>query len=130
MMGRILLCLVVLGCQDSSKSDDGGTGGMGPADAAAGGTFGADAAPADQSAVDSPGTGGSGGAGGTAACGDQTCKVALDYCRVQYPGTGGNIGYSCRSRGGCDRCDCLQQPASCRCSQDPSGFITVTCQGL
>ena len=122
-MGRILLCLVVLGCQDSSKSDDGGTGG----------TFGADATAADQSAVDSPGTGGaggSGGGGGTAACGDQTCKFALDYCRVQYPGTGGNIGYSCRPRGGCDRCDCLHEPASCRCSQDPSGFITVTCQGL
>jgi hypothetical protein len=142
--GRIVLCLVVLGCQDAGKSEDGGTGGSGTVDAAAGsladaavdaaiGTGGgpADSGPADSGTGGSGGTGGGGGgAGGTVNCGTATCKLDSEYCRIKYPGTGGTVGYSCPPRNGCNSCDCIPAEPLCRCSQSSSGSISVTCGGI
>jgi hypothetical protein len=115
----------------ASGSDGGSTGGTSGSGGGGGMSGGAgtddDAGDGDATAG---GNGGSGGAGGSPSCGTLICNADLEYCRVDVPGAGGSPGYSCRARGGCDRCDCLDGIVTCNCSEGTSGFITVLCQGV
>jgi hypothetical protein len=65
--------------------------------------------------------------GTTFACGEIQCTEE-QYCTLLSGGPAGSeTTASCAQRDDCASCDCLPQSVGCGCTQDDSGFITVSC---
>jgi hypothetical protein len=65
--------------------------------------------------------------GGSFACGDIRCTEQQQCTLVSGGQPDSGTSASCSSLGDCKSCDCLPASAGCGCTQDQTGYITVSC---